>query len=76
MHASIVCDHSCSNDQPLYQRAGFLHQITAERARVADLQRRAAQAQQQVDEQRRKMGGIRAAQDGDIQVCAARPAVR
>ena len=43
---------------------------------MADLQRRAAQAQQQVDEQRRKMGGIRAAQDGDIQVCAARPAVR
>ncbi len=34
---------------------------------MADLQRRAMQAQQQVDEQRRKMGGIRAAQDCDAQ---------
>ena len=44
-------------------------QIGAERARVTDLQRRAAQAQAQVEEQRRKMGGLRAAQDCDIQVC-------
>ena len=43
-------------------------QIGTERARVADLQRRAAQAQAQVEEQRRKMGGLRAAQDCDIQV--------
>jgi len=46
----------------------FPAQIGAERARVADLQRRAAQAQAQVDEQRRKMGSLRAAQDCDIQV--------
>ncbi|CAL5220665.1 g2711 [Coccomyxa viridis] len=42
--------------------------IGTERARVADLQRRAAQAQAQVEEQRRKMGGLRAAQDCDIQL--------
>lgn len=36
---------------------------------MADLQRRAGQAQAQVEEQRRKMGGLRAAQDCDIQVC-------
>ena len=45
-------------------------QIGTERARVANLQRRAMQAQAQVEEQRRKMGGLRAAQDCDIQVCA------
>ncbi len=53
--------------QPRNPKA-FPAQIGAERARVADLQRRATQAQAQVEEQRRKMGGLRAAQDCDIQV--------
>ena len=42
-------------------------QIGAERARAADLQQRVAQAQQRVDQQRRQMGGVRAAQDCDTQ---------
>ena len=49
---------------------GKVLQIGAERARAADLQQRVAQTQQRVDEQRRQMGGVRAAQDCDIQ---ARP---
>ncbi|CAK0783412.1 hypothetical protein CVIRNUC_006611 [Coccomyxa viridis] len=42
--------------------------IGAERARAADLQQRVAQTQQRVEQQRRQMGGVRAAQDCDIQL--------
>lgn len=45
-----------------------LLQISLERERVAELQGQVAAMQERVAEQRKKMGGINAAQEGDLQV--------
>ena len=66
----VKCHCGTSTSPKSHHDCGRVLQIGAERARAADLQQHVAQTQQRVDQQRRQMGGARAAQDCDIQ---ARP---